>query len=98
MSEEANFIEVPIDGTLDLHHFQPKEISDLVAEYLLECRRKGIFLIRLIHGKGMGTLRETVHACLRKIPEVESFRLADETGGGWGATLVQLKNKPPTLI
>ena len=75
ISEEANFIEIPIDGTLDLHHFQPKEISDLVAEYLLACRRKGIFLIRLIHGKGMGTLRETVHACLRKIPEVESYQV-----------------------
>ena len=89
--EEASLIEVPIDGTLDLHHFRPKEITDLVRDYLLECRRKEILLIRLIHGKGIGTLRETVHACLKKIPEVESFSLADESGGSWGATLVQLK-------
>jgi len=89
---ESDPIEVPIDGTLDLHHFQPKEIADLVREYLKACKEKEIISVRLIHGKGIGTLREIVHSTLRKTPEVKSFRLADETGGGWGATLVTLKN------
>ena len=91
LSVEVDSVEIPIDGTLDLHHFQPKEVSDLVAEYLRECKRKDIRRIRFIHGKGKVILRKTVHARLRKLSEVESFHSADETAGGWGATLVRLK-------
>ena len=52
---------------------------------------KGFVEVRVIHGKGTGTLRETVHALLRKSDRVEGFRLGDEGSGSWGATLVQLK-------
>jgi dsDNA-specific endonuclease/ATPase MutS2 len=45
----------------------------------------------VIHGKGTGTLRTTVHAWLRQSPLVSSFRLGDETSGSWGATLVTLR-------
>lgn len=88
MSEE---IEFPIDGTLDLHTFSPREVKDLAPEYLASCRDRGILQVRIIHGKGIGTLREMAHSILAKLPEVESFRLADEAGGGWGATIVILK-------
>jgi DNA-nicking Smr family endonuclease len=88
MSEPA---EIPINGTLDLHTFSPKDVKDLVPEYLAECRKRGILQVRIIHGKGIGTLREMVHAILSKLPEVESYRLADETAGNWGATIVILK-------
>jgi len=81
-------VEFPIDGTLDLHTFQPKDVKDLVQDYLAECRGKGILQVRIIHGKGTGALRETVHALLAKMQEVDSFKLADEQGGGWGATIV----------
>jgi DNA-nicking Smr family endonuclease len=83
-------VEVPIDGTLDLHTFKPSEIKDLVIEYLTACRERGILDVRIIHGKGTGTLRRTVHSVLRKIPEVSSFQLAGGDGGGWGATLITL--------
>ena len=90
-SENDELVEISIDGTLDLHHFKPSEISELVVDYLQECQQRGITAVRIIHGKGTGTLRETVHAVLRKRQEVQSFRIADGTGGGWGATLVTLK-------
>ncbi len=82
--------EWPIDGTLDLHLFQPAEVGDLVPAYLEECRRRGILQVRIVHGKGTGQLRERVHAVLRRIPEVASFSLAQGAMGGWGATVVQL--------
>lgn len=88
---ELEPIELPIDGILDLHTFHPREVKDLIPDYLAACREKGILEVRLVHGKGTGTLRETVHALLRNLPEVASFRLAGGEGGGWGATLVVLR-------
>jgi len=99
--DEIKPVEIPIDGTLDLHTFQPREVAALVAGYIAECRRLHILEIRIIHGKGTGTLRRTVHAVLQKLPEVMSFRLADESAGSWGATLVSLKPaqaSPPVAL
>lgn len=81
---------LPIDGVLDLHTFLPREIKQLVPDYIEACRRIGILRIRIIHGKGTGALRQTVHAILAHLPEVAAFGLADEAGGGWGATVVDL--------
>lgn len=91
VSSEEEVVEVPVDGNLDLHLFHPREVKDLVTEYLWACRQKGILDVRIIHGKGTGALRRTVHALLPKLPEVESFQSASEADGGWGATWVRLK-------
>ena len=93
MSDEpdAEPVEVPITSELDLHTFRPKEIGSLLPEYFRECRMKGLLSVRVIHGKGSGSLREGVHRLLERLPEVESFRLGDETSGSWGATLVRLR-------
>ncbi len=86
-------LTLPIDGTLDLHAFQPGEVKSLVPEYLEACRERGILQVRIIHGKGSGALRRTVHALLSRLDTVEGFRLADESAGSWGATLVRLRPK-----
>jgi DNA-nicking Smr family endonuclease len=91
--DENEPVEFPIDGTLDLHTFRPGEVRDLVPDYLAACRERGILQVRIIHGKGTGILREKVHSILGRMPEVASFRLAGEDGGGWGATIVTLRPK-----
>lgn len=91
--DEGNPIELPIDGTLDLHAFRPAEVKFLIPEYLEECRKKGIGQVRIVHGKGTGALRRTVHALLERMDMVVSFRLGDETSGFWGATLVTLRTE-----
>ena len=88
--DDCDTVDLPIDGVLDLHMFRPRDVGDLVPTYLEECRRQGIRHVRIIHGKGTGALRETVHAILRRTPCVASFGLAPENAGGWGATLVEL--------
>lgn len=92
--EHAGSVELPIDGVLDLHAFRPAEVRGLVVDYLRECRERGILEVRIIHGKGTGALRRTVHAVLARTPEVSSFRLAGDSVGGWGATVVTLLDPP----
>ena len=84
-------VELPIDGVLDLHTFRPQDVKEIVIEYLAACQGKGILEVRIIHGKGIGNLRRTVHSILSKQPEVVSYSLASEAFGGWGATIVHLK-------
>ncbi len=83
--------EFPIDGTLDLHTFQPRDVKDLVPEYIDECLHRRISTIRIIHGKGTGTLRRIVHAALDRHPAVRSYRHEGGSGGAWGATVVDLE-------
>ena len=83
-------VELPIDGILDLHTFSPKDVKDLVPDYIGECLRRGITEIRIIHGKGTGTLKAIVHGLLKKDLRVASFKDAGLGAGGWGATLVHL--------
>ncbi|WP_232362523.1 Smr/MutS family protein [Desulfogranum mediterraneum] len=84
-------VELPIDGTLDLHTFRPAEIKTLIPDYLEQCLERKITQVRIIHGKGSGSLRRSVHAILQRQATVRSFRLADESAGSWGATLVTLQ-------
>ncbi len=80
---DSDPVEIPIDGTLDLHTFAPGDVSSLVEEYLWACLKKGIYEVRIIHGKGKGVLRRIVHARLEKHPNVLDFSL-DSGPSGWG--------------
>jgi len=81
----------PLDGTLDLHGIDPKQVGDLVDDWIDASRAAGIRHLRIVHGKGVGALRETVHARLRRRKDVAGFRLGGSGEGGWGATLVELE-------
>jgi len=92
MSEknEPDPIELPINGVLDLHHFQPSDLGSLIPEYIEACLEKEIYSLRIIHGKGTGALRRGVHALLERNPHVVSYGLATDKSS-WGATLVEIK-------
>lgn len=87
---EPEPIEIPINGILDLHLFKPKELGDLIPDYIDACLEKDITSLRIIHGKGKGVLRRTVHSLLDRNPNVKSYGLANDRSS-WGATLVELK-------
>ncbi len=90
---EEELHHFPISDELDLHTFNPKDVKELVAEYLYECRKNDIFRIRIIHGKGKSVLKQIVHSQLEKHPLVMEYHDATGQKGGWGATIVYLKQK-----
>jgi DNA-nicking Smr family endonuclease len=82
--------EVPIEDSIDLHTFQPREIQVVVEEYLYQAVQRGFREVRIIHGRGIGVQREIVQSILAKHPAVVSFRdLPDR-----GSTSVVLKVEP----
>ncbi len=85
-------VPLPITGELDLHTFRPDDLSELIPTYLEECAAHGLREVRIIHGKGTGTLRETTRSILERSPLVESFRPGDTLSGSWGATIVTLRS------
>lgn len=88
-------VRIEVGPELDLHTFRPSEIGDLIPEWLDECRRRGILRVRIIHGKGTGTLREGVHRLLARVPGVKDVVWPCDAGAGsWGATMVHLEAPP----
>ncbi len=84
---------MPIEDTLDLHTFAPRDVKALVEDYLELAAGKGFAEVRIIHGKGVGTLRRIVHSVLERHPLVAGFRLAGDASS-WGATVVSLRRAP----
>jgi dsDNA-specific endonuclease/ATPase MutS2 len=84
-------IELPITDVLDLHSFPPREVPDLVRDWLDAAYQRGYRELRIIHGRGIGVQRATVRALLERDPRVVSFADAPGQAGGWGATVVTLR-------
>ena len=87
-------VRLPIEDSLDLHAFAPRDIPDLVREYIAECVQRGFREVRVIHGRGTGTQRTIVRSVLGSHPLVEAFADAPPDRGGWGATVVRLRESP----
>lgn len=77
--------------TLDLHTFSPKEVPSLLREFIHQSQKAGVYLVKIIHGKGTGALRRRVQGLLARDPRVLAFYDAPRESGGWGATLVELR-------
>jgi len=86
----------PIDGILDLHTFHPRDVADVTEEYLRVCQIEGILRVRIIHGKGTGTLRRLVQDVLEQSPIVEVWHTSTDRSS-WGATIVTLKNRTDSI-
>lgn len=89
--EMAEPAPVEIGDVLDLHTFRPRDVPELVRDYVDECVARGYAEVRIIHGKGIGNLRRTVHAVLERHPDVVEYRLGGQGGGSWGATVATLR-------
>jgi dsDNA-specific endonuclease/ATPase MutS2 len=79
---------IPIEGSIDLHTFQPRDIKSVVEEYVNAACEAGFREVRLIHGRGKGVQRGIVHAALEHHRRVESFY--DAPDSHLGATVAVL--------
>ena len=86
-----NTIEIPIEREIDLHTFHPRDVKDVVEEYLYQCHIRGFKEVRIIHGKGQQVLRRIVNSVLDKNPLVQGYSAANPESGGHGATIVMLR-------
>jgi DNA-nicking Smr family endonuclease len=89
INDDSNPHHIPIEGTLDLHAFHPRDIRSVVEEYVQAAHEAGLREVRLIHGRGTGVQRGIVQAALERHPLVESFHDAPESH--LGATMAALR-------
>jgi len=87
-------IRIPITDVFDLHTVPPRDVKPVVEEYLAEAHRLGLRALRIVHGRGIGVQREVVRTILARTPFVESFADAPPEAGGWGATVITLRDRP----
>lgn len=86
-----------IEAELDLHSRKVPEARELVAAFLRDCRARDKRCVRIIHGKGFGSLgkmpvlKNKVNHWLRQKDEVLAFCSARPSDGGGGAVYVLLK-------
>ena len=92
--DEGDPVILPIEDSLDLHAFAPRDVRSLVDEYLREAAARGFAEVRLIHGRGKGVQRALVRKLLEGHPLVGQFFEAPESRGGWGATIAILRRSP----
>lgn len=85
-------VVLPLEDRLDLHFFRPRDIGELIPEYLELCHKQRLGEVKLIHGKGTGALKARVRAILKRHPLVAGVADAEPEAGGWGATRVFLKS------
>lgn len=84
-------VELEITDVLDLHSFPPREVAELVADWLELALEKGYRRVRIIHGRGVGVQRRMVRSLLERHPRVTGFGDMPAAEGGWGATWVDLR-------
>jgi DNA-nicking Smr family endonuclease len=82
---------IPTEDFIDLHTFKPGDIRSVVDSYLQAASEAGFAVVRVIHGRGIGSQRRQVRKLLATHKLVSEFSDAPADRGGWGATVVRLR-------
>ncbi len=78
------------DTELNLRGERAEAALEKLRDFLLEAKSLKIKSVRILHGKGTGTLREVVRECLKYERTVERFEDALPYEGGHGVTVAYL--------
>lgn len=96
--ERDEAVELPLEDSIDLHPFRPRDVKEVVLAYLEEAVEAGFTEVRIIHGRGTGTQREVVRKTLERHRDVMRFADAPAERGGWGATIAHLARSGPSEL
>lgn len=91
-SFEPEPVELDVTDVLDLHSFPPRDVAELVRDWLDLTYESGFRKLRIVHGRGIGVQRRIVRSILEKDPRVVAFADAPSGEGGWGATRVEMSD------
>lgn len=80
-----------ISPELHLRGLTVEEALEITDKYLDDACLAGLHTVRIVHGKGTGTLRREISAFLKKHPRVKNIRLGDISEGGLGVTIAELE-------
>ncbi len=84
---------MPPVNEVHLRHLTLEEALPKLDRYLHDAFMAGLYQVRVVHGKGTGTLRQAVRERLGKHPLVSSYRPGGYGEGGGGVTVVELALK-----
>lgn len=90
MYEDERRRSNPVSDELHLRRLTVDEALYRLDQYLNDAFMAGLLRVKIIHGKGTGTLRQVVHERLAHHPLVKSYHLSDYGEGGFGVTIVNL--------
>jgi len=76
---------------IDLRGMMPEEATAATEKYLDDAFLSSLNMVTIIHGKGTGALRKTIHTLLKRHPHVKEYRLGKYGEGEDGVTVVTLK-------
>lgn len=91
----AEPVVIEITDMIDLHSIPPKQVKEIVEEYLQQARASGFSAVRIIHGKGIGVQREAVRKILSRTEFVTRFY---DAPGNPGATIAELSVRVSSLL
>ena len=83
----------PISDEVRLRQLTVDEALPRLDQFLHDTFMAGLIQVKVIHGKGTGTLRQMVRRVLGKHPLVKTFRPGDYGEGGEGVTIAELSEK-----
>lgn len=80
-----------VNTEINVIGYNVDEANFVIDKFLDDCSLSKLETVRIVHGKGTGTLRKGIHIFLKKHPHVDSFRLGTFGEGEMGVTIIKLK-------
>ena len=82
-----------VPSQLHLRRLPVEEAMSRLDKYLDQAFMANLLMVRIVHGKGSGAVRNAVWQHLEAHPLVKSFRLADYGQGDYGVTVVEMESR-----
>ncbi|VAX18757.1 Recombination inhibitory protein MutS2 [hydrothermal vent metagenome] len=91
LNNYRNYTAASPEIRIDIRGKKPEEVEYQLLRFLDNAYANNLSKVEIVHGKGTGVLKETVHHILKKHEGVKDFEFAKIELGGEGVTIVSIK-------